>query len=945
MEHKPTIENLAFVEDLWQQYRADALSVPGEWRRYFEALERDGVRDDTEGPTLVIGRQQLVDGVRPAGETCNACGRTVAMSALQHRVGQLLRNYRVRGHRVAHINPLVDDPGEFAELQYEYYGFLETDLDLTFNAGSLAGGGTLPLREIIRRLEATYCGAIGTQFMHIDGLDARQWLQHRLESTLNHYGMSRDEQLRVLTRLTDAVLFEQFVQRKFVGAKSFSLEGAESLIPLLDLAIEKAGAQAIDEVVIGMPHRGRLNVLANICGKHPQVIFSEFADRDAERFLGRGDVKYHLGYHRDWVTAVGRTVHVSLSFNPSHLEVVSPVALGWMRAKMDRVGDTQRRRGLVVLVHGDAAIAGEGIVQETLNLSELAGYRVGGTLHVVVNNQVGFTTTPDQGRSSTYATDVAKMLQSPIFHVNGENPEAVAQAVSVAMDFRERFARDVVIDMYCYRRRGHNEGDEPSFTQPVMSRQIKERPTVRDNYLQSLLELGEVTEVDAAEIERTRTQSLERAFQESKAETAPARPDRPGAIGPVWKSYQGGPEAEAPAVETAVDAGRLAELLDRTCDVPEGFTVHPKLARLLDQRRAMARGERPLDWSAGEALAIASIAADGARVRLTGQDSERGTFSHRHAMLHDYQTGEEHMPLRHVAPDQGVVEIVNSPLSEAAVLGFEYGYSLALPDGLVLWEAQFGDFANMAQVYIDQFIAAGEQKWQILSGLVLLLPHGLEGTGPEHASARLERFLALAAADNYQVINPTTPASLFHALRRQVLRPWRKPLVVMSPKSLLRHKRAVSSLEDLAGAGFQRILAEPATDPSRVRRVLLCSGKIAYELLAERDERGLDAVTVVRLEQLYPLRWAELEAELARYTAAEEVFWVQEEPANMGALFTIKLKYAAAIAERWRFCEVSRPESASPATGSAASHRVEQERLYEAAFRDCDQRGTSPRET
>jgi len=744
--------------------------------------------------------------------------------------------------------------------------------------------------------------------------------------------MSREEQLRVLTRLTDAVIFEQFVQRKFVGAKSFSLEGAESLIPLLDLAIEKAGAQGTDEVVIGMPHRGRLNVLVNILGKHPRFIFNEFADRDAEKFLGRGDVKYHLGFHRDWDTASGRTVHVSLSFNPSHLEVVSPVALGWMRAKMDRVGDTDRRSGLVILVHGDAAIAGEGIVQETLNLSELPGYRVGGALHVVVNNQVGFTTTPEQGRSSTYATDVAKMLQSPIFHVNGENPEAVAQAVDVALDFRERFRRDVVIDMYCYRRRGHNEGDEPSFTQPVMSRRIKERPTVRDNYLQSLLEMGEVTEVDGSEIERTRTEILERAFQDSRETTVTARPTRPGAIGPVWKSYQGGPEADAPEVETAVDAGRLAELLDRTCDVPADFELHPKLVRLLEQRRAMARGERPLDWSAGEALAIASLAVEGIRVRMTGQDTERGTFSHRHAMLHDYQTGAGYMPLQHMTPDQGEVEIVNSPLSEAAVLGFEYGYSLAWPDGLVVWEAQFGDFANMAQVYIDQFIAAGEQKWQILSGLVLLLPHGLEGTGPEHASARLERFLALAAADNYQVINPTTPANLFHALRRQVLRPWRKPLVVMSPKSLLRHKMAVSQLEDFAAAGFQRLIGEPALEPGAVKRVLLCSGKIAYELLAEREKRDLNDVAVVRVEQLYPLPWALLEAELLRYPAAKEVCWVQEEPANMGALITILLKYAERIGERWRFREVSRPESSSPATGSAASHRVEQQRLYEAAF-------------
>ncbi|MFH2008962.1 MAG: 2-oxoglutarate dehydrogenase E1 component [bacterium] len=932
MAQEPNLENLAFVETLWEQFREDPETVSDEWREYFRELEQSGIRHEEDTPTIVVGRRQLVDNVRPHGESCRVCGRTVAMSALQHRVSQLIRNYRVRGHRLARVNPLDEERPEFPELELSTYGFVDEDLDLLFNAGSLSAGGPLSLREIVRRLDATYCGAIGVQFMHIDELVARQWLQHRMESSLNRYRMSREQQLRVLARLTDAVFFEQFVQRKFVGAKSFSLEGAESLIPLLDLAVETAGRHGIDEVVIGMPHRGRLNVLANILGKHPLLIFDEFRDRDAETFIGRGDVKYHLGYLREWTTLEGRKLHLALSFNPSHLEVVSPVALGWMRAKMDRMGDLERERGLVILIHGDAAIAGEGIVQETLNLSELEGYRVGGALHVVVNNQIGFTTSPEQGRSSTYATDVAKMLQSPIFHVNGENPEAVAQVVDLALEFRRDFRRDVVIDMYCYRRRGHNEGDEPGFTQPLMTRVIQQRATVRDTYLRHLLELGEVTESDGGAIERASMEKLERAFQDTNAEHRLTVPDRPAAIGSLWKTYRGGPESEVGELDIAPPKERLARLLERQCEVPEGFRLHPKIERLLEQRRQMARGEKPLDWGAGEALALATLAAEGTRIRFSGQDTERGTFSHRHAVLHDYETGERYMPLANLSAVQGPVEILNSPLSESGVLGFEYGYSLACPDGLILWEAQFGDFANVAQVYIDQFIAAGEQKWQILSGIVLLLPHGQEGTGPEHASARLERFLSLAASDNYQVINPTTPAQIFHALRRQVIRPWRKPLIVMSPKSLLRHRAAVSTLDELATGRFRRILPDDTVPPSEVCAVLLCSGKIYYELLAEREKRGIEGVAIVRIEQLYPLAPERLMKALERYEHARDVIWVQEEPANMGARNHIHLKYGGVLRERFRFDEIARPESASPATGSAASHRLEQQRLLDAAY-------------
>jgi 2-oxoglutarate dehydrogenase E1 component len=623
---------------------------------------------------------------------------------------------------------------------------------------------------------------------------------------------------------------------------------------------------------------------------------------------------------------------VALMFNPSHLEFVDPVAMGRLRAKQDRAGDATREHGLLVLIHGDAAFAGEGIVQETLNLSELEGYQVGGALHVVVNNQLGFTTLPEQGRSTTYATDVAKMLQIPIFHVNGEDPEAVAQAVELALDFRREFRRDVVIDMYCYRRRGHNEADEPAFTQPQMYVAIKRKKNVRDDYLERLLKLDEV---DLAEADRIAERSRARLEQEFAGSVAPP-PEKPAAsksaLGQLWKQYRGGRDRDVAEVETGVDRAALERLLARLATVPDGFKPHPKIARLLAARREMATGERPLDWAAGEALAIATLATGGHRVRLTGQDSERGTFSHRHAVLHDVTSGERLPVFAALTADQAPVEIVNSPLSEAAVLGFEAGYAVAFPDGLIAWEAQFGDFANAAQVIIDQFITSGEEKWRSLSGLVLLLPHGLEGTGPEHASARLERYLSLAAGDNIQVVSPTTPAQLFHCLRRQVVRPWRKPLVVMSPKSMLRHPRAISTLEELAAGRFQRILPDPEVAPDAVRRVLLVSGKLCYDLLEAREARGQPEVAILRVEQLYPLSFEELTAALAPYPADAPVAWVQEEPANMGAWPHVKLTFGDRLAAERGLALISRPAAASPATGSAASHKLEQSELIERAL-------------
>ena len=850
---------------------------------------------------------------------------------LQERVDQLIRNYRVRGHMAAQIDPLGIPRAKPPELDLEYYGLAEADMDRRFSCEAMCGGGTLTLREILERLRNTYCRSIGVQFMHIDDSLVRHWLQERMESSGNRLSLAHDEQIRILTRLTDAVIFEEFIHKKFIGAKSFSLEGAESLIPLLDLAIERAGEHGVDEIVLGMAHRGRLNVLANLMAKSPRQIFREFADVDADLYAGgRGDVKYHLGYSSDWETVTGRKIHLSLCFNPSHLEFVNPVALGRLRAKQDRVADTERKRGMVILIHGDAAFAGEGIVQETLNLSQLDAYRVGGTLHVVINNQIGFTTSPSETKSSVYATDVAKMLQIPIFHVNGEDPEAVAQVVRLAMDFRREFKRDVVVDMWCYRRLGHNEGDEPFFTQPLLYQAIRQRKPVREGYLEHLLKLHGVTSDEAAEIAVRRQEDLERELSQATSESYQVPSETPRGI---WSGYAGGADKDAGEVDTSVDRDRLVELLEMQTNIPEDFHPHPKIQSGLRLRRQMARGERPLDWAAGEALAFATLATEGARIRLSGQDSERGTFSHRHAVLHDIENGRTYMPFQNLAPDQASIEIYNSPLSETGVLGFEYGYSLDTPDGLVAWEAQFGDFWNVAQPIVDQFIAAAEDKWRRLSGITLLLPHGMEGQGPEHSSARLERFLELAAEDNIQLVQPTTPAQFFHCLRRQVLRRWRKPLVVMTPKSLLRDPRVVSSLNDFSSGRFERILLDSNPNAgAEITRVLMCSGKVFFDLDRERVKLGRKDVAILRLEQLYPLAEDTLEAALRSYRDGTPLYWVQEEPENMGAWRFLKVRFGEAVLGRLPFKGISRPASASPATGSHSSHKKEQEKLIAAAF-------------
>ena len=846
---------------------------------------------------------------------------------LQDRVDQLIRAYRVRGHMVAHINPLNLPRPHQPELDLEFYHFTDADLDRQFSIDTIPGADALSLAGIVEHLRNTYCRSIGVQFMHIDDPSVRHWLQDRMEATENRIRLTRQEQLRILTRLTDAHLFEEFIQKKYVGAKSFSLEGAESLIPLLDLAIEKAGEQGIDEIVLGMAHRGRLNVLANIMGKTPQMIFREFDDREPELHLGRGDVKYHLGHSSDWQTDNGHKVHLSLCFNPSHLEFVNPVAVGRMRAKQDRIDDVARAHGMVLLIHGDAAFAGEGVVQETLMLSQLPGYAVGGTIHIVVNNQLGFTATPAELHSSTYATDVAKMLQIPIFHVNGENPEAVAQVVRLALDFRREFQRDVVIDMYCYRRRGHNEGDEPSFTQPMLYKAIDDRMSVHEAYLEQLLMLGGVTYDEAEKIVAMRREQLEQELSAARRDDLERPTD---VLGGIWAGYVGGPEPLP--VATGVPRERLSALLESLSRVPADFHPHAKLKRFLEARLEMAGGSRPLDWSAAEALALASLATEGMRIRMTGQDTARGTFSQRHAVLHDYENGATYMPLAHLAPDQAPVEIYNSPLSETGVLGFEYGYSLDCPDGLVVWEAQFGDFCNAAQVIIDQFITNAEEKWRRLSGVVLLLPHSFEGMGPEHSHARLERFLAAGADDNIQVVNLTTPAQYFHCLRRQMVRRWRKPLVMMTPKSLLRHPQCISSLKECTQGAFQRVIPDALPPGQPLDRILLCSGKIYYDLLAERERLGRNGVPIVRVEQLYPLPLDDLQNALAPYADGTPAFWVQEEPENMGAWHFLRVRFGERLFGRLPFAGISRRPSASPATGSHSSHKLEQQMLLAKTF-------------
>lgn len=937
--------NAAFLADLYARWAQDPHSVDPSFAEFFAALDDEAraILTDALGASWAPRRSSAFGTASDETPTPAAGGGVSAegvRQAARDSIGalMLIRAYRVRGHLEARLDPLgLQVPKPHPELDPRTYGFSEADWDRPIYIGNVLGRETATLREIMAILRETYCGSIGVEFMHIQDPDQKAWIQREIEGVRWREGLPAERRRKILRELIEAEDFETFCQRKFVGTKRFGLEGGESMIPALHTVIETAAAQGVREIVIGMPHRGRLNTLVNVVRKPFVAVFSEFSGGSAnpEDVEGSGDVKYHLGTSTDLLID-GRRVHVSLQPNPSHLEAVDPVVVGKVRARQDMDGDTRRRRSVMgILLHGDAAFAGQGLVYETMTMSQLIGYRTGGTVHIVVNNQIGFTTVPAHAYSGLYCTDIAKAVQAPILHVNGDDPEAVVFCAELAARFRMEFATDIVVDIVCYRRHGHNETDEPAFTQPLMYKAIRQHKTTRTLYAERLLEAGVVSETEVREMTAAFNAELEAAFEAAKT----YKPNKADWLEGRWSGLKQADQQEEWVEEaTAVPEARLRQIGEAISRVPEGFDVHPKIARQLEARREMVEKGEGIDWATAEALAFGSLLLEGHRVRLSGEDSQRGTFSQRHAVLIDQTNQHEYVPLNNIAPDQARFEVYNSLLSEAGVLGFEYGYSLADPYTLVLWEAQFGDFANGAQVIIDQFIASGETKWLRMSGLVMLLPHGYEGQGPEHSSARLERYLQLCAERNMQVCNLTTPANYFHALRRQLKRNFRKPLVLMTPKSLLRHKLAVSRLADMAeGSTFRTVY--PETDTLRpaeeIRRVLLCTGKIYYELLAERRERGIDDIAIIRIEQLYPFPKISLPKVLAPYRRAE-VVWCQEEPMNMGAWCFIDRRLEEVLgrlevaAKRPRY--VGRPEAASPATGLARVHAAEQKAVIDAAL-------------
>ena len=841
------------------------------------------------------------------------------------RVQELIHAYRVRGHLMADTNPLETAQRKHQDLDIIQHGLTLWDLERDFATGGFGGKPIMRLREILGVLRDSYCRTVGIEYMHIQDPEERKWIQAHIEVAPARAG--HDEQIRILSKLNVAEAFETFLQTKYVGQKRFSLEGGEALIPLLDVVLSEAADARLDETVVGMAHRGRLNVLANVIGKSYGQIFKEFeGNLDPKSTQGSGDVKYHLGAEGVFTAASGERIRTSLVANPSHLEAADPVTEGVVRAKQDVLDKSEAGfTVLSVLIHGDAAFAGQGVVAETLNLSQLRGYRTGGTVHIVVNNQVGFTTSPQYSRSSVYATDVARMIQAPIFHVNGDDPEAVARVGRLAFAYRETFRKDVVIDMVCYRRRGHNEGDNPSFTQPLMYDLIEARRSVRKLYTESLIARGDLTMEEAEAALRDYQQQLERAFTETRE--AAELPPQPGTVLPP---ETGDRPVDHAAVCTAISPDAVKQIIDTQVSIPEGFTVHPRLKPQLD-RRATAVNEDTIDWATGELLAFGAVLQDGHPVRLVGQDSRRGTFGQRHAVLVDRNTGDEHTPLKRLDNDKARFFVYDSLLSEFAAMGFEYGYSVARPDALVLWEAQFGDFMNGAQTIIDEFISSGEQKWGQKSSVVLLLPHGYEGQGPDHSSARIERFLSLCAQDNMTVALPTTPANYFHLLRWQALSGRHKPLIVFTPKSLLRHKAATSATADFTDGSFQPLIGEPADfDVSRVRRVVLCTGKIYYDLADYRAKSGVTDTAIVRVERLYPIPAQELQAELSRYPSDVELVWAQEEPENQGAWPRMALRLPELLGSRPML--VSLPASSAPAFGSAKVHAATHREIIETAI-------------
>ncbi len=920
-------DNAAYVDALYQSWQEDPQSVSADWARLFEGASAG------EAPVATPRPRAARSVFNPAGQGAPATqAQVLAAARRQTGVAQLINAYRVRGHREAHIDPLgFAIPEAHPELTLEFYQLQPSDLDATVAGRPLYGVPEFTtLRNIITRCRKAYCSGFGVEFMNIGDIHRKNWLQQRLETLQDSPVLTKEQGIQALRMLSDAENFERLLHNRFPGTKRFSVEGAETLVPLLDFLLCAAGRSGVDEVVLGMAHRGRLNVLANIFNKPVRQIVEEF-EGGIQGPLAEtsGDVKYHLGYSHLYRTSLGHEVTISLAFNPSHLEAVDPVVEGRVRARQDRRGDGAEDHVMPILIHGDAAFAGQGIVAETLNLSKLKGYRTGGTIHIIVNNQIGFTTSPKDARSTDYCTDVARMLQVPIFHVNGEDVEAVAAVARLAMEWRQTFHEDVVIDMYCYRKHGHNEGDEPSFTQPLIYEAIRRKPSPRAVYASKLVEtFGHVSQDEADRIDADSLARLEDCLREDLPDPKVNSSARLSVIG-LWAPYVTGSVHDE--VDTRFDHGKLVSLLTAANTLPDGFVAHRKVQRLLVQRMAIVNGEEPVDWAVGEQAAYATLVSEGIRVRLSGQDSGRGTFSHRHAALTHIRTGEDYFPLDHLEEGQARFEVFNSILSEASVLGFEYGYGLEYPDAIVLWEAQFGDFANGAQIIVDNFIASGEQKWQRCSGVVMLLPHGYEGQGPEHSSARLERYLQSCAEDNIIVASCTTPANFYHLLRRQGRMAVRKPLVVMSPKSLLRHPECTSTLAELSGGRFQRVIPETdALATEKVRRVVFCAGKVYYELRAARRAREIADIAIVRVEQLYPFPADLIRETLSQYPADAEVMWCQEEPRNMGAWPMVDEWLYAAMGRMPRYA--GRPVASAPATGFPAKHKAQQQKLIDDAL-------------
>ena len=922
--------NAAFIEDQYARYQRDPAAVSEDWQALFAAFTPPrGDEAAAAEPDHQAIRQQferLARQPRPAGPAAGSAAGP-CLDAKQVAVLQLINAYRFRGHQLADLDPLSLREKELVpELHPAFHKLGDEDMDRVFNTGSLVGPDSATLREILGTLRRTYCGHMGVEYMHITDTQQKRWLQQRVEGMQAPF--SGQQRREMLERILAAGEFEKYLHTRYVGQKRFSLEGAECLIPMLHQVVQQAGDYGVAEVVLGMAHRGRLNVLTNIMGKAPSLLFEEFEGTSGGNGNGSGDVKYHQGFSSDIQTARG-IVHLALLFNPSHLEIVGPVVGGSVRARQHRRKDRTGGKVLPVLVHGDAAFSGQGVVMENFNMSQARGFSVGGTLHIIVNNQIGFTTSnPLDSRSTTYCTEVARMIQAPILHVNGDDPEAVSRAMRIAMDFRMVYRKDVVVDLVCYRRHGHSEADEPAATQPMMYRKIRRHPRLGQLYAERLMADGVVTRAEIDDIDTRYRDAMD------KGETvAPGivtgNYDKPYWVD--WKPYTRGSQDQQ--VDTTKAPDYLVDLVKRLYRLPEDLTLHPSVRRIIEDRRKMAAGEQPMDWGFAETLAYASLVEDGYPVRLSGQDSGRGTFFHRHAILHDQQTGHSYTPLQHLSDEQADFLVIDSLLSEEAVLAFEYGFSTAAPYALVIWEAQFGDFANGAQVVIDQFITSGASKWGRLSGLTMFLPHGFDGQGPEHSSARLERYLQLCAENNVQVCIPSEPAQMFHLLRRQMLRKLRCPLIVMTPKSLLRHKLSTSRLADLSTSGFRSVIGDPdAPEPEKVKRVVVCSGKVFFDLLDARRKREIDNLALLRVEQLYPFPTERFIEELNLYPNAGDIVWCQEEPKNQGAWLFIRSTLRGNIRSDQKLSFAGRPASASPAVGYYKKHVQQLQALVDAAL-------------